>query len=441
MKISRIVFIVLIVFTLTACYPTSPASQPSPTPLENSVAASPSNTSQAPTPTIPLAPTQEAAATSSTSATAPEPPTPTPEPAGSPGIILFIGDGMGLNQRLAATWLVSGEGGLLVMDNMPVHGMAQTASANNPVTDSAAASTAMATGTLTNNGYLGVDPAKNSLTTILELAQVSGWSVGLVTTVQLAHATPGAFASHYPDRSNLPEIARQITVHNIDVLLGGGEDDFFSKDEGGCYPGAGHQKAGSSLVEAALEAGYTYLCTAEELQSLDPTKEDRVLGLFGGEEMIPPFNPNLAQMTQTALDILSQDEDGFFLMVEAGQIDWAAHENEALQTMQNTVGLDTAVAMAQIYALENQNTLIIVTGDHETGGMRINLDGAGSYRQDGPFNMPDGRSFWIDWSTTGHTPDPIPVTAQGPFSEMLAGEYPLTQIFQVMAAMLFNSGG
>ncbi len=439
MKINRILLITWILFALTACYPASPVNELSPTPLENSLVTPGAATSQPATPTITLTPTQEAAVTSTTSAASPEPPTPTPEPIGPPGIILFIGDGMGKNQRLAATWLVSGEGGLLVMDNMPVHGTVQTASANNPVTDSAAASTAMATGTLTNNGYLGVDPSKNSLTTILELAQVSGWSVGLVTTVQLAHATPGAFASHYPDRSNLPEIARQMMVHNIDVLLGGGEDDFFSKDEQGCYPGIGHQNIGSSLVDAAVEAGYTYLCTAEELQSLDPTKEDRVIGLFGGEEMIPPFNPNLAQMTQTAIDILSQDEDGFFLMVEAGQIDWAAHENEAMQTMQNTVGLDTAVAMAQIYALENPNTLIIVTGDHETGGMRINQDGDGSYRQDGPFTMPDGRSFWIDWSTTGHTPDLIPVTAQGPFSEMLAGEYPLTQIFQVMAAMLFNS--
>ena len=440
MKIHRLLLIALIVFTLTACYSAAPADDPLPTPLDASIATPEGINSQTPTPTIPQPTTQEATATSLPTATFTEPPNPTPEPAGPPGIILFIGDGMGTNQRLAATWLVSGEGGLLVMDNMPVHGMAQTASANDPVTDSAAASTAMATGTLTNNGFMGVDPSKNSLTTILELAQVSGWSVGLVTTTQLAHATPGAFASHYPDRSNLPEIARQMMVHNIDVLLGGGEDDFFSKDERGCYPGTGHQNIDSSLVDAALESGYTYLCTAEELQSLDPTQEDRVLGLFSGEGMVPPFNPNLAQMTQTALDILSQDEDGFFLMVEAGQIDWAAHENEAMQTMQNTVGLDTAVAMAQIYALENPNTLIIVTGDHETGGMRINLDGAGSYRQDGPFSMPDGRSFWIDWSTTGHTPDPIPVTAQGPFSEMLAGEYPLTQIFQVMTAMLFNSG-
>lgn len=199
------------------------------------------------------------------------------------------------------------------------------------------------------------------------------------------------------------------------------------------------QKAGNDLVAQAVETGYTYICTAEALQAIDPTQEDYLLGLFAGGEMKPPFNPPLTQMTQTAIQVLSQDPDGFFLMVEAGQIDWAAHSNEARQTMQNTVSLDSAVAMAQIYALANPNTLIIVTADHETGGMRLNQDGAGSYRQDGPFSMPGGEAFWVDWSTTSHTADPIPVTAQGPYAEMLAGEYPLTQIFEAMSTMLFMS--
>jgi len=346
---------------------------------------------------------------------------------------------MGAVHRKAATWLVSGEGGLLMMDNMPVHGLAQTASANDQTTDSAAAATAIASGFLTNNGYLGVSPDKATLTTILELAQASGWSVGLVTTVQLSHATPAAFASHYPDRSNRPEIARQMMAHQVNVLLGGGEDDFFSSDERGCYPGKGHQKQGSDLVEQAVELGYDYVCTSEELQALDLSETDHLLGLFGGDEILPPFSPNLTEMTQAAISILSQDPDGFFLMVEAGQIDWAAHENDAEAAMQNTIGLDSAVATAQVYALGNPNTLIIVTADHETGGMRLNRDGEGSYRQDGAFQMPDGSSFWVDWTTTSHTPDSIPVTAQGPYSEMLSGEYSLTKIFETMSVMLYNS--
>ena len=438
MKIRQFFVIFIIILALSACLPTV-GDRETPTGIVETVTSLPTASN-----TVPPPPTQtllpiETNTIVVPSATVTLPPTATAEPPGPPGIILFIGDGMGAIHRRAATWLVSGEGGLLVMDNMPVHGIAQTASADHPISDSAAASTAMATGALTNNGYLGVDPELNTLTTILELAQVSGWSVGLVSTVQVTHATPGAFASHIPDRENSIEIARQMMAHKIDVLLGGGEDDFFSTEESGCYPGQGRQKPDSDLVSLALEDGFTYVCTSEELQSLDLTKVERLLGLFGGEEMVPPFSPNLAQMTQSALSILSQDPDGFFLMVEAGQIDWEAHENKAQETMQNTVGLDTAVAMGQIYALSNPNTLIIIAADHETGGMRVNQDGAGSYRQDGPFSMPDGKTFWVDWSTTGHTSDPIPVTAQGPYSEMLAGEYHLTRIFETMSAMLFTA--
>lgn len=435
MELKRLLSAILILVFLSGCAPFAAVQNSMPSETARHV---PEATSTSPpTPTITLAtPTEVILPT----ATATVLPTPTPQPSGPPGIILFIGDGLGATQRLAATWLVSGEGGLLVMDNMPVQGLAHTPSADNQLTDSAAGATAIATGSLTNNGFVGVDPSASPLTTILELAQVSGWSVGLVSTVQLAHATPAAFAAHYPDRNNLSEIARQMMAHNIDVLLGGGEDDFFGADESGCYPGMGHQPAAGDLVELAIQNGYTYLCSAAELKSLDTSRESRLLGLFGGAEMLPPFNPTLAEMTQAAIQVLSRDPEGFFLMVEAGQIDWAAHENDALETMQNTVGLDTAVAMAQIYALENPNTLIIVAADHETGGMRVNQDGAGSYLQDGPFSMPDGTSFWVDWSTTGHTPDPIPVTAQGPYSEMLAGEYPLTHIFETMSTMLFMSG-
>ena len=425
----------LVLLSLPACAP--PAAIP--TAIPTGIATALTEPTSTILPTVPdPSPTLNTTSTSPP-LTAPPLPTLTAEPSGPPAIILFIGDGMGAVHRKAATWLVSGEGGLLMMDNMPVQGLANTSSASDQITDSAAAATAIATGFLTNNRYLGVDPFQNSLTTILELAQVSGWSVGLVTTVQLSHATPAAFASHYPDRSNSTEIARQMMAHQVNVLLGGGEDDFFSSEERGCYPGNGHQNRANDLVEQAVELGYTYVCTAEELQALDLTPSEHLLGLFGADEILPPFSPSLAEMTQAAISVLSQDPDGFFLMVEAGQIDWAAHENDAEATLQNTVGLDSAVVSAQVYALGNPNTLIIVTADHETGGMRLNQDGEGSYMQDGPFYMPDGKNFWVDWTITGHTPDSVPVTAQGPYSELLSGEYPLTRIFEAMSAMLFNS--
>ena len=126
-------------------------------------------------------------------------------------------------------------------------------------------------------------------------------------------------------------------------------------------------------------------------------------------------------------------------MVEAGQIDWASHEMHAEETMHNTIGLDTAVTMAMIFTVGRENTLLIVAADHETGGMSLNLDGEGGFRQDGPFHMPDGKTFWVDWTGTHHTAVNIPVTAQGPNAELLAGEYHLTHIFDVMVAMLESS--
>lgn len=366
-------------------------------------------------------------------------PTETPLPETPPGIILFIGDGMGTNHRTAATWLGVGEGGVLAMDNMPVHGLALTASASDEITDSAAAATAMATGHLTNNLYLGVDTDQNLLVSILELAQNQGWSVGLVTTTQLVHATPAAFAAHRPDRGDTTIIAQQIFEKKVDVLLGGGEDYFFGTNVEGCFPGMGKQANGLDLVARAEEEGVTYICSAEQLNNLDTAQTDRLLGLFAAEGMVAPYSPNLAEMTQAAIEILSRDPDGFFLMVEAGQIDWASHEHEAQAAIQNTLGLDAAVSLAQLYALDHPQTLIIVTADHETGGMTVNQDGAGSLRQDGPFRMPDGTPFWVDWAlSTGHTGQAVTVTAQGPFAENLAGENSLTAIFETMTLQLFS---
>ena len=231
-----------------------------------------------------------------------------------------------------------------------------------------------------------------------------------------------------------------IIDQGVDVLLGGGEDDFLPWTQKGCHPAIGHQEAENDPINRAVGQGYTFICMYDQLLGLNPNITDKLLGLFADDEIKAPYQPNLVEMTETALEILSQDPDGFFLMVEAGQIDWAAHRNQAEETIHNTIGLDSAVTLALIYALEHPNTLLIVAADHETGGMSLNLDGDGSLIQDGPFHMPDGTEFWVDWSTGSHTGIDIPVTAQGPYSEMLQGEYPLTRIFEAMSAMLFNAG-
>ena len=360
---------------------------------------------------------------------------PTETPAGRGpvrGIILFIGDGMGVNQRLGGQWLAYGQEGQSAMDMMPVHGMASTSAADRVITDSAAAATALAAGVKTNYRAVGLDADYNRVPSILEQAKVQGWSVGLVTTVPLAHATPAGFAAHVDDRSKMNEIARQMIEAGVDVMLGGGEDDFLPKDRQGCHPNYGHQDEGVNPLAAALDNGWFLVCTQAELTGLDVTTTDKVIGFFGDDEIIPPFSPSLAEMTRVAIEILSRNPQGFFLMVEGGQIDWAGHDNDGLQIMKNTIGLDVAVTEAQLFAVREPNTLIIVTADHETGGMTLNLDGNGTFRQDGPFTMPDGTQFWVDWEGSGHTPADVQVTAQGPYSELFSGSYQNTFIYQVM---------
>lgn len=422
---------VLVVF-LSGCSSSDPT--PGLTEEQNSPQAESTATEELPTARIEVTETIEAIP----SATVGETAVPTEGEIKEPvhGIILFIGDGMGANQRLGAQWLAVGQDGVLAMDGMPVSGLAETSAANRAVTDSAAAGTAISSGVKTNYRVIGMNENYDRVETILEQAQARGWAVGLVTTVQMAHATPAAFAAHVKDREYMSDIAKQIMEHDIDVLLGGGEDDFLPRDANGCYPGRGHRVDRLNLIASAIAEGYTYVCTGEELLAVDTSATTKLIGFFGDEEMRQPYSPSLAEMTQTAIEILSQDPDGFFLMVEGGQIDWESHDNHAFEALQLTVGFNSAVILAQVYALGEPNILIIVTADHETGGMSLNLDCNGSYREDGPFSMPDGTEFCVDWVGSSHTAVDVPVTAEGPYSWMLYGEYPNTWIYQVMYSAL-----
>jgi alkaline phosphatase len=347
-------------------------------------------------------------------------------------VILFIGDGMGEAHRNAARWSDVGQSGALAMDRMPTLGWSETASADNVVTDSAAAATALATGVKTNNGMIGQDPAGNALTTILDRAQSNGMAVGLVTNVQMTHATPAAFAAHVPDRNMMTEIAGQMLATGIDVLLGGGEDEFLPVGVAGCYPEPGERTDGRNLITEATGSGYTYVCDAASLAGLDPASTSKLLGLFADEGMTRPYSPSLEEMTQKAIDILSQDPDGFFLMVEGGQIDWAGHANDAPNVISDTIGFDQAVALGQAYAASAENILIIVTADHETGGMSVDL-GSG---EQGPFYMPEETAFYVSWSTDYHTAVDVPTTAQGPWSDLLAGTHQNTYIHETMRQAL-----
>jgi len=234
-------------------------------------------------------------------------------------IILFIGDGMGEAHRRAARWSAYGVDGVLAMDTLQVEGMAHTAPYDGiGITDSAAAGTALATGVKTYNGYVGVNAQRESVTSILEIAKTRGYAVGLVTTTQIGHATPACFAAHVPDRKQMPEIVDQMLNAGVDVLLGGGEDDFLPRSETGCYPAQGHRIDDRNLLTEAQTAGYTVICEPADLTSQLSQTSRKVLGLFGDDGMLHPHTPSLAEMTAFAITVLSPDPEGFFLMVEGG---------------------------------------------------------------------------------------------------------------------------
>ena len=329
------------------------------------------------------------------STAAPLPPAPL-GPARS--IILFIGDGMGYGHSQAAQWFSVGQEGQLQMNTLPVQGSLHTGSRSSGPTDSAAAATALAAGVKTFNGVLGRDAAGQDVTTILELAQLRGMAVGLVSTTQAAHATPAGFAAHVSSRNMKMDIAEQIAAADINVILAGGEDDFLPQDEDGCYIGKGKRYDDRDLVTEMVDAGYTYICKPTDLAGV-PLTTTHLVGLFGKEGMARPHAPTLAQMTDTAIQLLSQDHDGFFLMVEGGQIDWAAHDNEAADVIADILALDEAVSVGLSFARNAAvPPLIIVTADHETGGMSADLQPTGESREDGAFEMPDGTPFWVNWT-------------------------------------------
>ena len=392
-------------------------------------------------------------------------------------VILLIGDGMGQAHRYAAQLLAAGRNGRLAMDRLPYVGQMGTTSADATsfVTDSAAAATAIATGAKTRNGSVSIDIDGQERTTILELARASGRSVGLVSTCQITDATPAAFAAHVPHRADQSEVARQyIDRTRVDVILGGGAAHWFPW--GATLPpaltaGAPCRGIGSdgNLVALARETGYEFVADVAALgASLDRRRRERggpLLGLFAAQEFFvqtaegygavydPPVA--LADLTSAAIDILDQNPRGFFLMVEESAIDRMAHRNNAPLMLKGVLELDRAVQVALAFAKRAPDTLIVVTADHECGGLAV----AGSQDQpypyepggglldtmlageDGPFPVADADfGFVVGWATNGHTAAPVPITSTGPGADRLTGEIENTDLFPVMTEAMDLSG-
>jgi len=386
-----------------------------------------------PTPEITATVTSEVqTATATVAPTETASPTATATPRERPRIMLFIGDGMGAEHRRAGQYYAVGEVRTLAMNSLPVSGWLITESYGGTPPDSGASATAMATGVLTDIERIGMDPEGNSLVSILEIAQAQGMSVGLVSDKFVTDATPAPFAAHVTVSSMREEIAAQYLEHGVDVILGGGEDDFLPLGETGCYPEQGNRTDGRNLIEEAQAAGYVTLCDAAGLAAMDPAADAKVLGLFADENMDRPYSPTLAEMTAAALAILEQNHNGYFLMVEGAMIDIASHFHESQNVIDDVIAFDTAVAVGVAAAEGDENTLVIVTADHETGGLVVNYDPSGTVDEGGPFQTPSGTDFWLTWHSGDHTYAHVPVTALGDGAEAFIGLHENTEVFEVM---------
>ncbi len=307
-------------------------------------------------------------------------------------VILLIGDGMGIAHVEAASLKATGVSGRLDMERMPVTGLSNTNSTSNIVTDSAAGGTALSTGFRTNNYMIARDPDGKNLKTLAEAAREAGMSAGLAVTCGVTHATPASFSAHVENRKMEDVIAEQMVNNRIDVILGGGKEYFIPSTETGSK-----RKDEKNILNTARDLGYNIIETREDLIKAEKLP---LLGIFSISALKTEApEPTLAEMTDRAITLLSKNEKGFFLMVEGSQIDWAAHSNKADQAIRQTLLFDQAVKTALDFAAKDGKTLVLVTADHETGGMAIEEE---------------KKELSFDWTSRDHTGTPVPVFACGP---------------------------
>jgi alkaline phosphatase len=331
-------------------------------------------------------------------------------------VIVFIGDGMGLQQVKAGGIYVYGAAGALSFESFPYQGELATYQYGGGIPDSGAAGTSLATGYKVNGGVISMAypgyppdyPEGSELPTLLEYCKALGKSTGLVTTTYVTDATPAVFGAHEPSRSNYSNIAGDyLNQTQPNVLFGGGANGM-----------------SRSLAEAA---GYIVVEDRVGMLALDTESVTKVSGQFGSTDLPYEYDglgnlPHLSEMTATALNILDNDPDGFFLMAEGGRVDDACHSNDLVRTIPEVNELADAVQVAINWAAGRNDTLIIVTADHETGGLAVlSNNGAGNY--------PD-----VSWSGTGHTASNVPVYAWGVNAGFVSGVMDNTGIFGIVTA-------
>lgn len=296
-------------------------------------------------------------------------------------IFYFIGDGLGASQRQAAEYYLKskGENKTLKINSLPVVGINTTHAMDTLVTDSAAAGTALATGEKTNSGMISKLPDGTELKTVMEKAEDKGMATGIITSTRLTHATPAVFAAHNESRGNENEIAEDYLDSGVDFFAGGGASNFRPNDG---TLGKSKREDEKNLLDDFKKNGYKVFNgedSVKEFNDLNVQGEEKVFAAFTDshlpyevERMQDNSTPSLAEITSKGIEVLKNYDNGFLMMVEGGRIDHASHANDVAATVNDVLAFDEAVKVAYKFYEENADeTLIIVAGDHETGGFGL----------------------------------------------------------------------
>ncbi len=399
----------------------------------------------------------------------------------NPSVIILSGDGMGPQQRTAIQYHLYGLDERQPMDALPYSGFLDTIPGDPEyaVTDSAAGATAWSIGQKVPNGTTGTGPDGESVPTLMDIAIERGMATGLVNDHDITNATLAAFGSPVPDRDLKVDIAEGYLDKGIDVLFGGGEKYWYPEGEPGQIPDEGEDdvsEGDQNLVARAQELGYQYAydqTTFDELSGpkalalVQDSAKRRSTEIEGYDYTSDPHYVAPEDLVAKALDILGTNENGFFLVVESDDLDSDGHEHDAQNMMLAGESVNNMVKVITEYQKDHPEVLLIVTADHETGGMTIEnvlddgepepnsdqiADDPVPYWADVPENMPlpDGgvpprsgpfsikgtdRQFKVDWTTPEHTGTMVPVTAAGPMAERFTGVHPNTYVYDVVTEL------
>ena len=366
-------------------------------------------------------------------------------------VFYFIGDGMGFTHVAAAEAYLAQERGVIGMDPLsftqfPVLGEATSFSFSNIITDSSAAGTALSTGEKTINGMLAIAPDSTThQKSIAYKIHDAGYSVGVMSTTPINHATPAAFFGHNIKRGNYYEIGKELPATGFEFFAGGGLYHPKGKE--------GNEEV--SLWDIIKDGGYTMAYGYEDFQTKKDADHIVLIQAEGSEEICPYAlgRPDgaltLPQIVESAISVLERNPKGFFLMAEGGLIDYAAHSNNTLADIFETLDFDKAVAVAyEFYKKHPKQTLIVVTADHETGGVALGRDkgyrfdltvfdevktnessnDVEEYMNTKAVQEEYSEKAHIGWTTGSHTGAPVPVWAVGAGSEQFAGRQDNTDL-------------